>query len=33
MSDKTAEVNVDFANALMRRTVSLPASTSTPEPL
>ena len=33
MSDSTPGVNVAFASCLMRRTVSLPASMSTPEDL
>jgi hypothetical protein len=33
ISERTPEVNVDFARPLMRRTVSLAASMSTPEPL
>jgi hypothetical protein len=33
MSDSTSGVNVDRANDLIRRTVSLPASMSTPAAL
>jgi hypothetical protein len=33
MSESTPGVNVDLARRLMRRTVSLPASMSTPEDL